>query len=441
MRRAGVFTHAGPLAFDREGKASGGVVFVSDWPVEMVAVPVTESFDTRVMAVKAHRPHQRPLLIINGYLPANDAELNQHIASTVLRWAVTTGEDFVFLADWNRTPHQQPLCNLVAGGAVYAMDPDPFAEGKGTHRLEDGIYTGRLLDFGLSSARLAVSGRAQLLGPADHDLVTYDVHLRSGLRGWRWQAQQRLALDKETVDWQLRPGERLFSGGPWERQTLRRPGACLSEAAEASLGDEAASSAKPHGAPGRPYLAEAHFGKTASVQTLRERKLRRAARRVAAALAGGDRAGEAKLNRYLQHLADVYPDLGEVVRLQGPALLTLLQEKAAEEEKRANRARLDKWAQDVQTDLPRLARWVKASCAERPTSFEDFAVDPDPQAKAEAAAVEWQHLWSRLRRPDGVALHQLLTELQLGRAGQGIAPPLRLEGNALLRRAVLSLAG
>ena len=215
----------------------------------------------------------------------------------------------------------------------------------------------------------------------------------------------------------------------------------LSEAAEASLGDEAASSAKPHGAPGRPYLAEAHFGKTASVQALRERKLRRAARRVAAALAGGDRAGEAKLNRYLQHLADVYPDLGEVVRLQGPALLTLLQEKAAEEEKRANRARLDKWAQDVQTDLPRLARWVKASCAERPTSFEDFAVDPDPQAKAEAAAVEWQHLWSRHRRPDGVALHQLLTELQLGRAGQGIAPPLRLEGNALLRRAVLSLAG
>ena len=140
MRRAGVFTHAGPLAFDREGKASGGVVFVSDWPVEMVAVPVTESFDTRVMAVKARRPHQRPLLIINGYLPANDAELNQHIASTVLRWAVTTGEDFVFLADWNRTPHQQPLCNLVAGGAVYAMDPDPFAEGKGTHRLEDGIW-------------------------------------------------------------------------------------------------------------------------------------------------------------------------------------------------------------------------------------------------------------------------------------------------------------
>ena len=53
----------------------------------------------------------------------------------------------------------------MAGGVVYAMDPDPFAEGKGTHRLEDGTYTARLLDFGLSSARLAVSGRAQQLGP------------------------------------------------------------------------------------------------------------------------------------------------------------------------------------------------------------------------------------------------------------------------------------
>ena len=375
---------------------------MSDWPVELVAVPVAD----------------------------------QHIASTVLRWAVTSGEDFVFLADWNRTPRQQPLCNLVAGGVVYAMDPDPFAEGKGTHRLEDGTYTGRLLDFGLSSARLAVSGRAQQLGPADHDLVTYDVQLRSGLRGgWRWQAQQRLALDKETVDWQLHwagreaPFRRALAAA--DTETAWR---LLSAAAEASLAVETAPAAKPRGAPGRPYLAEAHFGKTASVQTLRERKLRRAARRVAAAMEGGDNAGEAKLSRYLQHLADVYSDLGAVVRLQGPALLTFLQEKAAEEEKRANRARLDKWAQDVQSDLPRLARWVKASCAEKPTSFEDFAADPDPQAKVEAAAVEWQHLWSRHRRPDGVALHQLLTELQLDRAGHR-APPLRLEGHALLRRA------
>ncbi|CAE7462476.1 unnamed protein product [Symbiodinium sp. KB8] len=173
----------------------------------------------------------------------------------------------------------------------------------------------------------------------------------------------------------------------------------------------------------KPYLAEVHFGKTASVQTLRERKLRRAARRVAAAMEGGDNAGEAKLNCYPQHLADVFSDLGEVVRLQGPALLTFLQEKAAEEEKRANRARLDKWA----------------SCAEKPTSFEDFAADPDPQAKVEAAAVEWQHLWSRHRR-HGVALRQLLTELQLDRNGHR-APPLRFAGLGLLQRGPLAATG
>ncbi|CAE7220717.1 unnamed protein product [Symbiodinium sp. CCMP2592] len=172
----------GPLAYDSEGKACGGVAIVSDWPVEMVTVPVAESFNTRVMAVKAHRPNQRPLLVICGYLPANDDELNQHIASTVLQWASTTGEDFVFMADWNRTPNQQPFCNLLAGGLVYAMDNDPFFETQGTHRRADGTYTGRLLDFGLSSAGLAVDGRAQHLGPADHDLVTYDVGLQSGRR-------------------------------------------------------------------------------------------------------------------------------------------------------------------------------------------------------------------------------------------------------------------
>ncbi|CAE7618135.1 unnamed protein product [Symbiodinium sp. CCMP2592] len=368
-------TEEGPLAFDCEGKACGGVAFVSDWPVELVAAPSDQ----------------------NGYLPANDAELNKHIASTVLRWAVTTGEDFVFLADWNRTPHQQPLCNLVASGVVYAMDPDPFTEGKGTHRLEDGTYTGRLLDFGLSSARLAVSGRAQQLGPADHDLVTYDVHRHSGLRGWRWQAQQRLALDKET--W-----TGSYTG-------------CSFRQASWSIGQAL---------PG-PYLAEAHFGKTASVQTLRESSSNPTS---------DENAGEAKLNRYLQHLADVYPDLAEVVRLQGPALLTFLQEKAAEEEKRANCARLDKWAQDVQTDLPRLARWVKTSCAEKNTSFENFAVDPDPQAKAEAAAAEWTLVEpSQAARRRGPSPTLDRAAAGQGWARPGSAPPLRLEGHALLRRA------
>ena len=424
----------GPLAVDSAGKASGGVAVITDWPVEVLEVPVAAAFPTRVMAVKAHRPAQRPLLVINGYLPAADDQLNQHIASTVLRWATTSGEDFVFLADWNRTPNQQPLCGFLAGGLVYAMDPDPFLEGKGTHRLENGDYTGRLIDFGLSSTRLAVDGRAQHLGPADHDLVTYDVHLLSGRRGWRWQPQLRLDEDKKNVDWQAHwhSLDASFKVALDENDT-ETAWRLLSGAAEAALAQDGARPAKPRGVPGKPLLTEAHAGKTPSVQTLRERKLRRAARRAKAVLEGSAPPdGSSKLLKYLQHLADVFPDLGQVVQLRGSALLAFLLEKAAEEEARANRARLDKWATDVQTDLPRLARWVKASAVERPTAFEDFAEDPDPQAKAEAAAVVWGDRWNRLRRPDGAALHRLLGELDITAAQ---APSLRLEGHALLRRA------
>ena len=111
----------------------------------MVTVPVAESFNTHVMAVKAHRPSQRPLLVICGYLPASDDELNQHIASTVLQGAGTTREDFVFMADWNRTPNQQPFCNLLAGGLVYAMDSDrdqghPQARGRHLHGQAFGLW-------------------------------------------------------------------------------------------------------------------------------------------------------------------------------------------------------------------------------------------------------------------------------------------------------------
>ncbi|CAE7741710.1 unnamed protein product [Symbiodinium sp. CCMP2592] len=381
----------GPLDYDSEGKACGGVAIVSDWPVEMVTVPVAESFNTRVMAVKAHRPNQRPLLVICGYLPANDDELNQHIASTVLQWASTTGEDFVFMADWNRTPNQQPFCNFW----------------RGTHRRADGTYTGRLLDFGLSSAGLAVDGRAQLLGPADHDLVTYDVGLQSGRRGWRWQPQRALDANA-TVDWDScwAPHDERF----W-----------------AFLGNADTDSAWP-------VKAEAHRGRVPDVQTLCERKLRRAARKAHEAIR---QPGNLELYRnlvnYVRHVVDVYPDFAEALNLHGEALLLYLQQAAEAEARRANEARLDKWREAVKTDVPRLSRWIKASQVEAPSNFEDFGVDPDPQARAEHATVEWKKRWHRDARPDGQALQQLLNDLDFPEARPAQAPTVN--GSALLRLA------
>ena len=105
----------GSLTFDSQGKPADGVAIVAAWPVELIDSPMAASFPSRVMTIKAHRPGQRPLLVINGYFPANDVALNQFLTQEVIAWAANTGEDYVILADWNREQKQQPLCGYAGG--------------------------------------------------------------------------------------------------------------------------------------------------------------------------------------------------------------------------------------------------------------------------------------------------------------------------------------
>ncbi|CAE7495748.1 Cacna1h, partial [Symbiodinium pilosum] len=178
--------------------------------------------------------------------------------------------------------------------------------------------------------------------------------------------------------------------------------------------------ARPRGEPGRPVLTEGHAAKPPTVQTLRERKLRRAARRLAAVLQK-ERAGlldvdyeKGKLAGYVRHIADAYPDLGDLLQYQGEEQLAYLQHAAEAEETRANQARLEGWKAKVKTDLPKLSRWVKASLAEpRLSRRQRFG--------ANFGIV-----------PDGLQLRDLLARLHLPRAA---APEVQVSGEVLRARA------
>ena len=418
----------GPLALD----GRGGVAVVTDWPVELLDIPLEGFPASRFLALKAHRPQQRPLLVVNGYLPANDDCLNQHLTQQLITWAASTGEDFILLADWNREARQQPLCHYLSCGLVYAMDNDALFPRQGTHRLESGAYTRRVLDYGVASPGLAVSNRQQILGPADHDLVHYDIGLHSGRRGWRWQPQRHL-LTEPVAEWERHwspTADACFHQDLAEGNT-EAAWRALSAAAEEALAAPG-TQARPRGEPGKPVWAEAHVGHTPRIQTLRERKLRRAARRLSEVLYhNATEASTRRLQHYLEHLLQAYPDLRDLADLRGEGLLQALQEKASMEEQRANLARLHKWKEDVKTDLPRLARWIKASSAPVPTAWSAFELDPAPAAKLQRAEEEWRQLWCS-RRPSGDALRSKLLETPLRRVE---APLMELSGEELRRRA------
>ncbi|CAE7565631.1 Cacna1h, partial [Symbiodinium pilosum] len=282
------------------------------------------------------------------------------------------------------------------------------------------------IDFGVASVGIGAHSRTQRLGPADHDLVAYDIPLTGTRRGWRWQPRRLLDGEKK-FDWRATwtEVEDDFAAFLQEGNT---------EAAWRLLSGKAEDALALDSSTG-------HAAKPPTVQTLRERKLRRAARRLAAVLQK-ERAGlmdvdyeKGKLAGYLRHIADAYLDLGDLLQYQGEEQLAYLQHAAEAEETRANQARLEGWKEKVKTDLPRLSRWVKASLAERPTPMADFAVDPDPQAKAEQAAKVWGQLWHRDGRPHGLRLRDLLARLHLPRAA---APEVQVSGEVLHRRAKAS---
>ena len=431
------FLH-GPLDFDAAGKSSGGVAIVADWPVELLDIPASSSFPSRVMAVKAHRPGQRPLLVINAYFPANDDPLNQFLTEKIIDWVANTGEDYVILGDWNREQKQQPLCGMIAAGAVNALDTDPSFGGVGTHRLECGTYTGRVIDYGISSMGVSASARMQCLGPADHDLVAYDIPLKGTRRGWKWQPRRKLHKDVE-LNWAEVWGEAAEYGF----QDYVREGNAemawrlLSDTVENAFASDDRR-AKPRGVPGKPVLTEAHAIAPPTVQTLKERKLRRAARRLMAVIhqerrGDGDTGpAKTKLQRYIQHIVDAYPDLSDLAHFQGEEQLAFLQYAAEAEEERSNKARLEGWKDKVKADVPRLARWIKASVADKPSSMDNFAEDPDPQAKADRALRTWSQLWSQAGRPDGSQLRALLARLDMTTVPAAMP---HVGGHSLLRRA------
>ena len=115
------------------------------------------------------------------------------------------------------------------GGGVRAagrLEPDGWAPGlrgrldhgwgqlsrAGTYRRSGQLATH--IDFGLASPQLLVEDRTQLLGVADHDLVSYRLRAHPEEDTRRWQPQRRLVA-KEPADWEAgwaRYGERHNGG-------------------------------------------------------------------------------------------------------------------------------------------------------------------------------------------------------------------------------------
>ncbi|CAE7484929.1 unnamed protein product, partial [Symbiodinium sp. CCMP2456] len=167
-------------------------------------------------------------------------------------------------------------------------------------------------------------------------------------------------------------------------------------------------------------------------QTLRERRLRRAARRAWAWAGGDDNPDlERNLRRDVAALGRLIPSLLDYP-FGGHELAQALLDEAAKEAERASKARVQEWKGSVVHDIAKAARWVRGSEQERPVN--NVTDDPHPQARAGREAHRWSAVWEAQARPDGRALEGLLADLPRDDL-RAVAPSLRVTAAALLRRA------
>ena len=69
-----------------------------------------------------HRPHQRPFNLVNRYLHASDRASAVQLADSLFRLLHQSGEDCLFIGDWNNTPEQQPAVGPLQNGSLHAAD-------------------------------------------------------------------------------------------------------------------------------------------------------------------------------------------------------------------------------------------------------------------------------------------------------------------------------
>ena len=95
-----------------------------------------------------------------------------------MSFAAGTGEACILAGDFNLTQDMWPVSTACAAGRWRAADEMILGDAAppGTHRREDGTHT-RCIDFALGTSRIVFAHRGQQRGPADHDVVCYDVRI------------------------------------------------------------------------------------------------------------------------------------------------------------------------------------------------------------------------------------------------------------------------
>lgn len=386
----------GPQGANVSGKPAHGTLVLTRWPSREWKLPSDLLPEGRGQAVALERPGERPLLLIVVYLPASDEAAAASMVHALMEYAAEVGEDVLLLGDFNLVAERWPVPDACATGRWRALDEQTCGDATlpGTHRNHRGVLTGRVLDFGLGTPGVAARKREQHRGPADHDLVLYDVVLKKDRDvGARLPLRRTLTTETVLEDRWGTAWTRHASKWAWavEQHDLTHAWAALSDAAEDALAVEGLTQGQSRSTDPQPQMTPLTSTKAPTFQSHAERRLRRLARRAHEACAQ-QQAGRlsAQLARKLVRDAAEKGWNG----LDFDTIEARAEEEANKLAEAAAASRLQRWKHQVQTDHHRLSKWITRVVLPA-TPMEDADEPLGPQQILEAERGKWEALWTR----------------------------------------------
>lgn len=121
-KQAGWSFSSGTFAIDSQGAPTAGVAVLSRWHVERMIFPAIDAFLQAQpgcwQVLRVHRPGQRPFLLTNLYLHAGNKRQASQLGHQLFQLIAGTGEDCLFIGDWNNTPEEEPAVAALRSGQI-----------------------------------------------------------------------------------------------------------------------------------------------------------------------------------------------------------------------------------------------------------------------------------------------------------------------------------
>ena len=172
-RQRGLQCFFGHHQRDAAGVSYGTNAVIAKWPIVALRSPPGTP-NQRCQYFALHEAARGPIVCANIHGPHTRA--SQHaLLREAHRHLGTFGRRCIIIGDFNCTPDEAPVTELLGSCSYELFDPED-AISELTSR-PSGDRRGRHIDYAIASRQLRSDLRCQWRGPADHDVVSYAIPL------------------------------------------------------------------------------------------------------------------------------------------------------------------------------------------------------------------------------------------------------------------------